>query len=89
MAEDTVVESEHYSDLDPLHAPRWSVRVKTADQAECLLFKYLVNFHNAHHNRYSFREIVGRHFGRSSGGKHSTSETMEMEIGERKIDLKF
>uniref|UniRef100_A0A4W6EJU8 Rab3 GTPase-activating protein catalytic subunit n=1 Tax=Lates calcarifer TaxID=8187 RepID=A0A4W6EJU8_LATCA len=39
LTEGIVVDNEVYSDLDPLQAPHWSVRVRTAENPQCLLGK--------------------------------------------------
>uniref|UniRef100_A0A3B4XWG2 Rab3 GTPase-activating protein catalytic subunit n=1 Tax=Seriola lalandi dorsalis TaxID=1841481 RepID=A0A3B4XWG2_SERLL len=44
LTEGIVVDNDVYSDLDPLQAPHWSVRVRTAENPQCLLGKINPSF---------------------------------------------
>lgn len=41
LSEDMIVENNAYSDLDPLQAPQWSVRIQMTEDQQCLLGVYL------------------------------------------------
>uniref|UniRef100_T1JPI2 Uncharacterized protein n=1 Tax=Strigamia maritima TaxID=126957 RepID=T1JPI2_STRMM len=43
MCEDVIVDNDVYSDLDPLQAPQWSLRVNLVENPQCLLYEYLNN----------------------------------------------
>ncbi|XP_021364104.1 rab3 GTPase-activating protein catalytic subunit-like, partial [Mizuhopecten yessoensis] len=44
LSEDMIVENQNYSDLDPLQAPQWSVKIGMSDDPNCLLGHYLQSF---------------------------------------------
>ncbi|CAH1790436.1 unnamed protein product [Owenia fusiformis] len=44
ISEEMVVDNANYSDLDPLQAPVWSVRLKLTDDPQCLMGEYLRDF---------------------------------------------
>ena len=44
LSEDMIVENSLYSDLDPLQAPQWSVRLQMTDNPQCLLGDFLNDF---------------------------------------------
>uniref|UniRef100_A0A0B7ASM6 Rab3 GTPase-activating protein catalytic subunit n=1 Tax=Arion vulgaris TaxID=1028688 RepID=A0A0B7ASM6_9EUPU len=44
LSEDMIVENSLYSDLDPLQAPQWMVRLQMADDPQCLLGEFLQDF---------------------------------------------
>lgn len=44
LSEDMIVENSLYSDLDPLQAPQWMVRLQMADDPQCLLGEFLRDF---------------------------------------------
>ncbi|XP_044525067.1 rab3 GTPase-activating protein catalytic subunit [Gracilinanus agilis] len=44
LTEGIIVDNDVYSDLDPIQAPHWSVRVRKADNPQCLLGKKRAKF---------------------------------------------
>ncbi|KAI0217388.1 Rab3 GTPase-activating protein catalytic subunit [Lamellibrachia satsuma] len=44
LSEEMIVEDDVYSDLDPLQAPHWCVRVRMTDSPVCLLGDFLLDF---------------------------------------------
>ncbi|KAK2815399.1 hypothetical protein Q5P01_025866 [Channa striata] len=60
LTEGIVVDNDVYSDLDPLQAPHWSVRVRTAENPQCLLGDFLTEFFKLCCRKESTEEILGR-----------------------------
>ncbi|XP_014028939.1 rab3 GTPase-activating protein catalytic subunit isoform X1 [Salmo salar] len=60
LTEGIVVDNDVYSDLDPLQAPHWSVRVRKADSPTCLLGDFLTEFFKLCSKKESAEEILGR-----------------------------
>ncbi|XP_048835815.1 rab3 GTPase-activating protein catalytic subunit isoform X1 [Brienomyrus brachyistius] len=60
LTEGIVVDNDVYSDLDPLQAPHWSVRVRKADNPQCLLGDFLTEFFRVCCRKESSEEILGR-----------------------------
>ncbi|NWV59056.1 RB3GP protein, partial [Malurus elegans] len=60
LAEGIIVDNDVYSDLDPLQAPQWSVRVRKADNPQCLLGDFLTEFFKLCRRKESTDEILGR-----------------------------
>ncbi|KAK2910702.1 hypothetical protein Q8A73_008417 [Channa argus] len=60
LTEGIVVDNDVYSDLDPLQAPYWSVRVRTAENPQCLLGDFLTEFFKLCCRKESTEEILGR-----------------------------
>ncbi|KAM7104173.1 rab3 GTPase-activating protein catalytic subunit isoform 2-T2 [Molossus nigricans] len=48
------------SDLDPIQAPHWSVRVRKADNPQCLLGDFVTEFFKVCRRKESTDEILGR-----------------------------
>lgn len=46
------------SDLDPLHAPHWSVRVRAAENPQCLLGKKAAWLSHCNTGRTQFSRII-------------------------------
>uniref|UniRef100_A0A1B6DTG6 Rab3 GTPase-activating protein catalytic subunit n=1 Tax=Clastoptera arizonana TaxID=38151 RepID=A0A1B6DTG6_9HEMI len=59
VRETLVVDSESYSDFDPLQAPEWTVSVKMADKPACLLSEYLTEFVLLCTSNRSMQELLG------------------------------
>ncbi|EPY79469.1 hypothetical protein CB1_000925002 [Camelus ferus] len=61
------------SDLDPIQAPHWSVRVRKADNPQCLLGDFVTEFFKICRRKESTDEILGRSTfeeeGRGDAGK--------------------
>ncbi|XP_056611149.1 rab3 GTPase-activating protein catalytic subunit isoform X4 [Triplophysa dalaica] len=60
LTEGIVVDNDVYSDLDPLQAPHWSVRVRKADNPQCLLGDFLTEFFKLCCRKETTEEILGR-----------------------------
>ncbi|XP_061861173.1 rab3 GTPase-activating protein catalytic subunit isoform X4 [Colius striatus] len=60
LTEGIVVDNDVYSDLDPIQAPQWSVRVRKADNPQCLLGDFLTEFFKLCRRKESTDEILGR-----------------------------
>ncbi|NWU78467.1 RB3GP protein, partial [Onychorhynchus coronatus] len=60
LAEGIIVDNDVYSDLDPMQAPQWSVRVRKADNPQCLLGDFLTEFFKLCRRKESTDEILGR-----------------------------
>uniref|UniRef100_A0A8C3A0P0 Rab3 GTPase-activating protein catalytic subunit n=1 Tax=Cyclopterus lumpus TaxID=8103 RepID=A0A8C3A0P0_CYCLU len=60
LTEGIVVDNDVYSDLDPLQAPHWSVRVRSAENPQCLLGDLLTEFFKLCCRKESTEEILGR-----------------------------
>ena len=58
LSEDMIVENSMYSDLDPLQAPQWTVRLQMADDLECLLGEFLRDFLRLCDRHESIQEVL-------------------------------
>ncbi|XP_052812233.1 rab3 GTPase-activating protein catalytic subunit-like isoform X2 [Mya arenaria] len=59
LSEDMIVENQVYSDLDPLQAPLWSVRVQMTEDPQCLLGEYLSQFLALCHRQETLEQLLG------------------------------
>ncbi|KAK3589406.1 hypothetical protein CHS0354_020737 [Potamilus streckersoni] len=59
LSEEIIVESQFYTDLNPLQAPHWSVRVQMADDPQCLLGEYLEAFLQLCKRKESWDQVIG------------------------------
>uniref|UniRef100_A0A3P8TBC5 Rab3 GTPase-activating protein catalytic subunit n=1 Tax=Amphiprion percula TaxID=161767 RepID=A0A3P8TBC5_AMPPE len=71
LTEGIVVDNDVYSDLDPLQAPHWSVRVKTAENPQCLLGEFLMEFFKLCCKKESTEEVLGRGLSEEEGKENS------------------
>ncbi|XP_030256625.1 rab3 GTPase-activating protein catalytic subunit isoform X2 [Sparus aurata] len=71
LTEGIVVDNDVYSDLDPLQAPHWSVRVRTAENPQCLLGDFLTEFFKLCCRKESTEEILGRGLAEEEGKENS------------------
>ncbi|XP_004375144.1 rab3 GTPase-activating protein catalytic subunit isoform X1 [Trichechus manatus latirostris] len=60
LTEGIIVDNDVYSDLDPIQAPHWSVRVRKADNPQCLLGDFVSEFFKICRRKESTDEILGR-----------------------------
>ncbi|XP_061923521.1 rab3 GTPase-activating protein catalytic subunit [Entelurus aequoreus] len=60
LAEGTVLDNDVYSDLDPLHAPHWSVRARAVENPQCLLGDLLTEFFKLCGRKETTEEVLGR-----------------------------
>ncbi|OXU23595.1 hypothetical protein TSAR_006793 [Trichomalopsis sarcophagae] len=59
LYENVVVDSEHFSDLEPLSAMEWSLKVEMVSSPACLLGEYLSNFIQLCNSPKSLVELLG------------------------------
>ncbi|XP_033842507.1 rab3 GTPase-activating protein catalytic subunit [Periophthalmus magnuspinnatus] len=69
LTEGIIVDNDVYSELDPLQAPHWSVRIRTVDNAQCLLGDFLMEFFRLTLCSESLDEILGRSLTEEEGGR--------------------
>ncbi|XP_060543926.1 rab3 GTPase-activating protein catalytic subunit isoform X1 [Pantherophis guttatus] len=60
LTEGIIVDNDVYSDLDPAQAPQWSVRVRKAENPQCLLSDFVTEFFKLCRRKESTDEILGR-----------------------------
>nr|XP_057938705.1 rab3 GTPase-activating protein catalytic subunit [Doryrhamphus excisus] len=60
LTEGTVLDNDVYSDLDPLHAPHWSVRARAVENPQCLLGDLLTEFFKLCGRKETTEEVLGR-----------------------------
>uniref|UniRef100_A0A5F4VTE3 Rab3 GTPase-activating protein catalytic subunit n=1 Tax=Callithrix jacchus TaxID=9483 RepID=A0A5F4VTE3_CALJA len=60
LTEGIIVDNDVYSDLDPIQAPHWSVRVRKAENPQCLLGDFVTEFFKICRRKESTDEILGR-----------------------------
>ncbi|XP_074642793.1 rab3 GTPase-activating protein catalytic subunit-like isoform X2 [Tubulanus polymorphus] len=60
LSEDMIVDNSVYTDLDPLQAPYWAVRVRMTDDPQCLLTDYLNEFVKVCRRSESNEQLLGR-----------------------------
>ncbi|XP_048390389.1 rab3 GTPase-activating protein catalytic subunit isoform X1 [Stegostoma tigrinum] len=60
LTEGIIVDNDVYSDLDAVQAPQWSVRVRKADNPQCLLGDFLTEFFKLCRRKESTDELLGR-----------------------------
>ncbi|XP_031567041.1 rab3 GTPase-activating protein catalytic subunit-like [Actinia tenebrosa] len=58
LSEEVVVDNAIYSDLDPLQAPEWSVRVRTCENPHCLLGEYIGGYMNLCYKQESTMQLL-------------------------------
>uniref|UniRef100_A0A8C6NZJ0 Rab3 GTPase-activating protein catalytic subunit n=1 Tax=Nothobranchius furzeri TaxID=105023 RepID=A0A8C6NZJ0_NOTFU len=67
LTEGIVVDNDVYSDLDPLQAPHWSVRVRTSENPQCLLGDFVTEFFKLCCRKESVEDILGRGYAEEEG----------------------
>ncbi|XP_062269956.1 rab3 GTPase-activating protein catalytic subunit isoform X1 [Platichthys flesus] len=82
LTEGIVVDNEVYSDLDPLQAPHWSVRVRTAENPQCLLGDLLTEFLKLSFRKESTEDILGRRLVEDEGKENSDVSTALSKLTE-------
>ncbi|XP_072274189.1 rab3 GTPase-activating protein catalytic subunit isoform X2 [Pyxicephalus adspersus] len=60
LTEGIIVDNDVYSDLDPLQAPQWSVRVRKADNPQCMLGDFVTEFFRLCRRKESTDELLGK-----------------------------
>ncbi|CAN2390051.1 Rab3 GTPase-activating protein catalytic subunit [Pristimantis euphronides] len=60
LTEGLLVDNDVYSDLDPLQAPQWSVRVRKADSPQCMLGDFVSEFFRLCRRKESTDELLGK-----------------------------
>nr|XP_043869718.1 rab3 GTPase-activating protein catalytic subunit isoform X2 [Solea senegalensis] len=71
LTEGIVVDNEVYSDLDPVQAPHWSVRVRTAENPQCLLGDLLTEFLKLGGRKETTEEVLGRRMVEDDGKENN------------------
>ncbi|XP_046902432.1 rab3 GTPase-activating protein catalytic subunit isoform X1 [Hypomesus transpacificus] len=71
LTEGIVVDNDVYSDLDPLQAPHWSVRVRKADNPQCLLGDFLTEFFKLCCRKETTEDVLGRGAAEDEGKDNS------------------
>ncbi|XP_013865900.1 rab3 GTPase-activating protein catalytic subunit [Austrofundulus limnaeus] len=71
LTKGTVVDNDVYSDLDPLQAPHWSVRVRAAENPQCLLGDFVTEFFKLCCRKESVEEVLGRGCAEEGGQENS------------------
>uniref|UniRef100_A0A8C5H0S8 Rab3 GTPase-activating protein catalytic subunit n=1 Tax=Gouania willdenowi TaxID=441366 RepID=A0A8C5H0S8_GOUWI len=71
LTEGIVVDNDVYSDLDPLQAPHWSVRVRAAENPQCLLGDLLTEFFRLCSTKEPVDEVYGRGLAEEEGKDNS------------------
>ncbi|XP_077392418.1 rab3 GTPase-activating protein catalytic subunit isoform X1 [Festucalex cinctus] len=71
LTEGTVLDNDVYSDLDPLHAPHWSLRIKTVERPQCLLGDLLTELFKLRSRKETTEEILGRGPSEEEGKENS------------------
>lgn len=62
LNEDVVVDSEVYTDLDPVQAPLWTVRLVLNDQVPSLLIKSLCSLLDLCRSTESTERLLGKNY---------------------------
>ncbi|KAJ0070544.1 hypothetical protein NL108_015537, partial [Boleophthalmus pectinirostris] len=71
LTEGIIVDNDVYSELDPLQAPHWTVRIRTVDNPQCLLGDFLLEFFRLTLCSESMDEIMGRALSEEEGKEHA------------------
>ncbi|XP_074627593.1 rab3 GTPase-activating protein catalytic subunit-like isoform X2 [Acropora palmata] len=58
LSEEVIVDNSVYSDLDPCHAPQWSLRAKMSENPQCLLGEYLRGYMTLCHRQESTMQLL-------------------------------
>ncbi|XP_068161266.1 rab3 GTPase-activating protein catalytic subunit [Antennarius striatus] len=82
LTEGIVVDNDVYSDLDPLQAPHWSVRVRAAENPQCLLGDILSEFFKLCSRNESTEEVLGRRLAEEDGKENSDISTALSKLTE-------
>ncbi|KAM6897052.1 rab3 GTPase-activating protein catalytic subunit [Xenentodon cancila] len=67
LTEGIIVDNDVYSDLDPLQAPHWSVRVRTPENPQCLLGDFLTEFFKLCCRKESVEDVLGKRMSEEDG----------------------
>lgn len=59
LPEHLVVDSENYSDFDPLQAPNWSIQISMVENQNCMLAECLNEFYSLTNVHNSLEDILG------------------------------
>ncbi|XP_072301479.1 rab3 GTPase-activating protein catalytic subunit [Eucyclogobius newberryi] len=71
LTEGIIVDNDVYSELDPLQAPHWSVRIRTTDNTQCLLGDFLLEFFRLSLCSESLEEVLGGGVTEDEGKDHA------------------
>ena len=62
LNEDVVVDSEVYTDLDPLQAPLWTIHLELNDNVPSLMVKNLLSYLDTCRSTDSTEKILGKNY---------------------------
>ncbi|KAK0049529.1 rab3 GTPase-activating protein catalytic subunit [Biomphalaria pfeifferi] len=79
LSEDMIVENSLYSDLDPLQAPQWNVKLQMTDDPQCLLGEFLKDFLKLCDRIESTDEVLKKVLVDTDGDKHSAEITHALQ----------
>ncbi|GIY82464.1 rab3 GTPase-activating protein catalytic subunit [Caerostris darwini] len=57
--ENTIIDNDVHSDLNPVHSPKWSMRMKTSEKPLCCMADYLKEFSSLLQSFYSENQLLG------------------------------
>ncbi|ESP04825.1 hypothetical protein LOTGIDRAFT_211630 [Lottia gigantea] len=77
LSEDMIVENNVYSDLDPLQAPQWSVKLTMTEDAQCLLGEYLREFLKLSQHTETTDELLGNALDDSDKDQTDISQALQ------------
>lgn len=84
LVENTVVDSDSYSDLDPMHAITWTASINIAENLNCFLTEYFTEFLSLCNNTHTIQEILGNIADCSNSRSYDLSSSLSA-ITESKI----
>ncbi|XP_059172739.1 rab3 GTPase-activating protein catalytic subunit-like [Physella acuta] len=79
LSEDMIVENSLYSDLDPLQAPQWTVKLQMTEDPQCLLGEFLRDFIKLCDRIESTEDVLKRVVVESDGDKHGADITHALQ----------
>nr|XP_006816405.1 PREDICTED: rab3 GTPase-activating protein catalytic subunit-like [Saccoglossus kowalevskii] len=77
LSEDMIVDNDVYSDLDPIQAPQWSVRIRMMEKPQCLLGEYLGDFGKLCKRSESVEQLLGRSFYQDDSDTADISQALQ------------
>ncbi|CAL9689716.1 unnamed protein product [Knipowitschia caucasica] len=77
LTEGIIVDNDVYSELDPIQAPHWSVRIRTVDNAQCLLGDFLLEFFRLGQCSETLDDVLGRGLTEEEGKDADISSALQ------------
>ena len=62
LNEDVVVDSEVYTDLDPIQAPLWVAQIELNDHVPSLLYKSIEGLLDSCRSRQTIEQLLGKNY---------------------------